>query len=354
MTDKVDTKTGELTEVTPEVIKNIAVMVAHHAGAVAEMSWTPEQIELIKSLCAAGTSDDEFAVFLYTAKRSRLDPLAKQIYAVMRKGKMAIQTGIDGFRVVADRTGKYAGVDEPTFELAENGDYPISATAVVYKMVGGQRCPFSGTARWSEYCQYTKEGNLTSFWERMPFGQLAKCAEALALRKAFPNDLSGIYTNEEMQQADNPAGAAPPDRQVAAKTSDKKAPVNKATPAKKAPTGKGGGELRKMQSKYGTVEKPNLCNVCGEYHITAGDTIILDPDINKWGSEVCYNEAKATPEEDPIAAMITEVKRLELALFQDENPDELRRAHAGEAVLEDADPNGLESYLDHLRDLTTK
>lgn len=155
-------------------------------------------------------SDEDLMLFLYTCKRTGLDPLVNQIYAVFRwdsrlgKEKMTIQTGIDGMRLVAQRTGEYAGQDDATYlPEDESSQYPVKATVTVYKMIGGARVPFTATARWNEYAQYDKENKLTGLWAKMPYLMLAKCAEALALRKAFPNELSGIYAREEMDQANN-------------------------------------------------------------------------------------------------------------------------------------------------------
>jgi phage recombination protein Bet len=144
-----------------------------------------------------GCSDDELALFLYTCKRTGLDPLARQIYAIKRSNKMTIQTGIDGYRLIADRTGKLAGISDYVFD-SEEGKFPPKATVTVKKLLpDGQIAEFTATARWGEY----NAG--TSTWQKMPFLMLGKCAEALALRKAFPADLSGVYTAEEMAQADN-------------------------------------------------------------------------------------------------------------------------------------------------------
>lgn len=171
---------------------------------------TAEQIELIKTTICNGATDNELRLFLYTAKKSGLDPLMRQIHAVKRKSKdkngqwrdvMSIQTGIDGYRLIAARTGLHAGTDEAV--IVEKNGLPVSASVTVYKMIGGQRVPFTATARFDEYCQRQSTGEPTKFWKTMPFHQLAKCAESLALRKAFPQELSGLYTNEEMDQADN-------------------------------------------------------------------------------------------------------------------------------------------------------
>ena len=164
------------------------------------------KLDLIKRTVAKGATHDEFELFLHACKRTGLDPLMKQIHAIKRwsaaegRETMAIQTGIDGYRLVADRTGKYAGSDDAVFE--EKDGKPVKATVTVWKMVEGQRMAFTASARFDEYAQKKKDGSLTSFWLKMSYGQLAKCAESLALRKAFPAELSGVYTHEEMMQAD--------------------------------------------------------------------------------------------------------------------------------------------------------
>jgi phage recombination protein Bet len=172
------------------------------------IEFDTKKLDLIKRTVAKGATDDELALFLHACKRTGLDPFMKQIHAIKRysaaegRETMAIQTGIDGYRLVAERTGKYAGSDEPLFE--ENGSgHPVKATVTVWKIVEGQRFPFTASARWDEYVQKKKDGAVTSFWQRMPYGQLGKCAESLALRKAFPAELSGVYTHEEMMQADD-------------------------------------------------------------------------------------------------------------------------------------------------------
>jgi phage recombination protein Bet len=160
-------------------------------------------------------SRGEQLVFLHTVQRTGLDPAAKQIYMIGRwdkrdqRLKHTIQTGIDGYRLIADRTGLYAGSDE-TWTENDNG-WPVSATATVWKIVAGERRPFPATAHFREYVQTDKNGNPAGLWAKMPHRMIAKCAEALALRKAFPQDLSGIYTHEEMQQADHAAPHGGPD-----------------------------------------------------------------------------------------------------------------------------------------------
>ncbi len=162
--------------------------------------------------------NDDLMLFLYTCKRTGLDPLARQIYAIYRwdtrlgREKMTIQTGIDGFRLIAQRTGEYGGSDDAEFLPAdESAPIPVKATVTVFKVnkKTGERMPTTATARWNEYCQKDKAGQPTGLWKQMPYGQLAKCAEALALRKAFPAELSGIYSEDEMAQSQNPVADLP-------------------------------------------------------------------------------------------------------------------------------------------------
>ena len=156
---------------------------------------TPAQVDLIKSQIAVGATDDELKLFLHVADKSGLDPLTKHIYFIKRGGKMTIQTGIDGFRTIADRTGQYVGSNDPVF--TGNGKNPEKATVTVSKVVQGVVGEFTASARWTEY--YPDKNSF--MWDKMPHTMLGKCAEALALRKAFPQQLSGLYTSDEMDQA---------------------------------------------------------------------------------------------------------------------------------------------------------
>jgi len=162
--------------------------------------------------------DDDMLLFLYVAKRTGLDPLTKQIFAIYRwntrmgREVMTIQSSIDGMRLVAQRTKQYAGQDDVNYlPIDESTKYPVKGSVTVYKILEGQRVAFTASARWAEYVQVDKNGMPTQMWAHMPYLMLGKCAEALALRKAFPNELSGIYTDEEMAQSANPlAGIAAP------------------------------------------------------------------------------------------------------------------------------------------------
>lgn len=168
------------------------------------------------------------AKFMHTCERTGLDPLARQIYCIGRLGRdgieWSIQTAIDGFRVIAERTSKYAGQDAaewltstgewvPVFVKALHGEHPLAARVTVYRHDWNPDKPAVGVATWDEYAQTTKKGELTAMWRQRGPGQLAKCAEALALRKAFPQDLSGVFTDDEMlaKQEAADAGEVEPD-----------------------------------------------------------------------------------------------------------------------------------------------
>ena len=169
------------------------------------------QLELIKRTVAKGATDDELKMFLQVCAGAQLNPFLRQVHFVKRwdnkRGEEvgAIQVGIDGFRAIAESGGQYAGSDDAVFrndfDLANDKEtikVPGEATVTVWKLMEGNRYAFTATARWLEYYPGPKQGYM---WRKMPYGQLAKCAEALALRKAFPKLLSGLYAPEEMEQA---------------------------------------------------------------------------------------------------------------------------------------------------------
>lgn len=145
--------------------------------------------------------------FLQVAQTTGLNPLSKQVYAVYRwdnrvsREVMVIQTGIDGLRSIAEKTGAYAGSDDGVVRMQANDVLPETVTVTVYKVnqVNGERMPTTATARWSEYYPKDLPAAARKFWDSMPVSQLEKCAEAKALRKAFPNTAQ-LYVPEEMQQ----------------------------------------------------------------------------------------------------------------------------------------------------------
>lgn len=173
-----------------------------------DVDFSATQIAIVKEVICPGISDAQLAMFSSVCKLKRLDPFSRQIYATLRYDKesgtkkLSIQTGIDGFRLIAERTEKYGGQED--FEwCGQDGkwvevwlakDPPAAARATVLRKDWPK--PFRRVARWSAYFQ-----DRSPMWQKMGAEQLAKCAEALALRGAFPEELSGLYTDDEMDQA---------------------------------------------------------------------------------------------------------------------------------------------------------
>jgi phage recombination protein Bet len=193
--------------------------------------YSPQQLDLIRRTVAKDCDRDEFDLFMEVCRRVGLDPFRKQIYAVVYnkdkpdKRKMSIITGIDGFRGVAARNKDYRPddaepemvFDKDRIDRATNPLGIVKATVRAFKFgPDGQWYPGVGVAYWDEFAPIvekwaendkgkwsptgTFELPYNSNWRRMGRIMLPKCAEAQALRKGWPEDLSGIYAPEEMER----------------------------------------------------------------------------------------------------------------------------------------------------------
>lgn len=185
------------------------------ANELSSVVYDKTQIDLIKDTICQGATDNELKLFIQQCERTGLDPFARQIYSIERSsnknGKYIkvrqTQISIDGERLIAERTGKYGGQLGPYWcgndgvwkEVWLSPQPPAAAKVGVIKTTFKE--PMWGVAVFSEYCQKTNDGKLTKMWAEKPSIMIAKCAEALALRKAFPQELSGLYTTEEMDKA---------------------------------------------------------------------------------------------------------------------------------------------------------
>lgn len=183
-------------------------------------------------------SPDEFNQFMHVSASLGLDPLRKQIYAFVfnkdnaERRRMSIIVGIDGFRAVAKRSGQYRPDDKaPRFtfdpEIAKNNPDTnplglVSVEVTVYQHAQGQWWPVTAIAFWDEFAPLVEDGSWEENdrgkryfkgngkwrldpkkdnWRKMPRVMLAKCAEAQAIRRAWPEELSAVYSDEEVDKA---------------------------------------------------------------------------------------------------------------------------------------------------------
>ena len=204
-------------------------------------------LNVVRTQIAPGAPDEVIALYFHRCNRVGADPFGRQLYVARRRQKVndqwedrwMIETTIDGFRSIAESTGKYDGQDEPVYAYDKNGKI-VSCSITVYRKDFNRG--ITATAFFSEYVQTKTDGTVTQMWQKMPHNQLAKCTEALALRKAFPRLLNGIYTDVEMEQATEVNVTPLPAATVAASATDEStetqlAPAAAATPIRRARKG---------------------------------------------------------------------------------------------------------------------
>lgn len=248
-----------------------------------QAAFSEAQVTALRHIGVEGATQADLDVFFHVVKRTGLDPFARQIHMISRQvserdpqtgewvkvPKQTIQTGIDGYRLIgrraADRSHDTISIGAPEW-AHEDGSWrpvwstgwglPIAARVTIHR--SGQ--PFTAVALFDEYKQTKRNGDLTSMWGQRPAGQLAKCAEALAWRMAFPQDLAGMYVDEEMQHADSAPADRPAPRSVAAFTQTSAEPVERpaadASPASDVPGS--------AESDRPGISRPQLAKVAAQ------------------------------------------------------------------------------------------
>jgi phage recombination protein Bet len=201
-------------------------LVAVHSSPLAlragQVDWTPDQRAGLDAIGCGNAPAPTARLFLNQCLRTGLDPFLRQIHLVPRPTKnggqtWTIQVGIDGMRLLADRAAArsreprgmrptiwYDDAGKP-YEAWVSNKAPAAAKVTVTR---GDR-EFTAVARTAAYAATNRDGQLVALWRTMPDVMIAKCAEALALRMAYPADLSGLYTDDEMAQADGHATNPP-------------------------------------------------------------------------------------------------------------------------------------------------
>lgn len=167
---------------------------------------TSDQIKLLEQnkIIPDGCPAPQVAYFLEVCKRKKLDPFQRQIHLVERKSKgysgqwvksYTIQAGIDGMRAIAQRNAKIKSYKR-WVEQREDDLYGICEIDTEDRGIYRDELPFN------EYKQTKTDGTLNSFWAKFPQTMIKKCAEESVLRMMTPEDLSGVYGDDEMMQAD--------------------------------------------------------------------------------------------------------------------------------------------------------
>ncbi len=220
-----------------------------------QYGMTTSQIEVVRNAICINATDEELEFFLATCKRVNLDPFARQIWFVKRKQKRTDdrgndqwvdvgrpETGIDGYRTIAERSGDYLG-QSPMQWCASDGKWtdvwlksepPAAAKATIHRK--GFSEPLVNVAVFEEYApRMPKSSDLPAMWRKMAANQLAKCAEAGAFRRAFPRDLSGLVTDVEMQHVDQAATYSAPQAVSAPATKQLEPRAEPSTVASSAP-----------------------------------------------------------------------------------------------------------------------
>lgn len=257
------------------------------------------QLDIIKKTVAKGLSNEQFLLFVEVCKHYRLNPMARQIYAYSDgSGRMVVQTGIDGFRLMAEETGLYGGQIGPEWcgldgvwkDVWLEKEPPAAARVGIIRRDFDK--PIWGVARYVSYA------GKTPIWQKAPDVMLAKCAESLGFRKAFPAKMSGIYTHEEMEQASNeihvPSYAIQEVKEEVQEVDSEPAPIN-------------AGQIKTIQILNEKLGKPELPGVA---ELTQEDAKAIIVQLNADLRE--HNAAKASKPAQPVQAPKQEQPKQEM------------------------------------------
>lgn len=185
-----------------------------------QTEFTPQQRQALQALGIGATTPGDLQIFLHECQRTGLDPFLKQIYSIRRGDKTTIQVGIDGLQTIARRTVTKTGEafgEAPILWCGTDGVWrdiwlPLQAPAAAKAVVKRGNGTFTAVALFREFAP-TYNGKLSGLWAKMPAHMIGKVAMAHALRQAFPAEMSGVYTDDEMEQAgpavQTPAQPAP-------------------------------------------------------------------------------------------------------------------------------------------------
>lgn len=186
-----------------------AIVQRQSGGVVAREEFSRQQVELIRQTLMPGANDNELALYLEYAKRTGLDPFAKQLIPIRtwdrdnNRYRWEFMAGIDGLRLVAQRTGDYDGFEGPFFR-GKGGEWtdfwdgdgpPAECKFIVYRK--GAARGFPGRVKYTEFVRKNRKGEVYGPWLTQPEHMLRIRAESHALRAAFPRETSGLYLRED-------------------------------------------------------------------------------------------------------------------------------------------------------------
>lgn len=189
--------------------------------------WDDAQLAALQAMGIEDAPNGDRAVFLHVCQRTGLDPFVKQIYMIGRwdgakqRTRWTIQTGIDGLRLIARRTGEFegrigpwwCGTDGAWSEVWLGDGPPVAAKCGVRRR--GFPEPVYAVVLFREYVQTTKSGEPAAMWRDKAAHMIGKVAEAAALRAAFPAEMSGLLTDDETARTAASWAAAPADQPTA-------------------------------------------------------------------------------------------------------------------------------------------